>query len=92
MAGPSRLTVVLTTNQRARLESLAARRFARRTSATFLYALELADQVLSDPSTISAETPEQAISAFVAARGGNWAELSQPSAHPSTETGAGDGS
>lgn len=79
MADPSRLTVVLTSGQRARLESLAARRFARRTSATFLYALELADQVLSDPSTITAESPKQAIAAFVAAHGGTWSETADGS-------------
>ena len=67
MSDMTRLTVVLSASQRARLESLAARRFARRTSATFLYSLELADLVLSDPATIAAETAEQALSAFVAA-------------------------
>lgn len=71
----SRLTIVLNPDQRAQLESLAARRFARRTSATFLYALELADLILSHPATIRAETPEQALAALVTALGGNPARL-----------------
>lgn len=76
MSKMTRLTVVLSPGQRARLESLSARRFARRTSATFLYSLELADLVLSDPATIAAETPEQALNAFVAAhRGGLRAQV-----------------
>lgn len=79
MADLSQLTVVFTTGQRARLESLAARRFARRTSATFLYAVELADQVFSDPSTITAESPKQANDAFVAAQGGRWSEAADGS-------------
>lgn len=66
----SRLTVVLNPKQREQLESLAARRFGRRTSATFLYALELADLVLSHPATIRAETPEQALDTFVQASRG----------------------
>lgn len=65
----SRLTIVLSPAQRAQLESLSARRFARRTSATFLYALDIADLVLSHPATIRAETPEQALQAFLEAHG-----------------------
>lgn len=70
MTNLSRLTVVLNPKQREQLESLAARRFGRRTSATFLYALELTDVVLSHPSTIRAETPSQALRAFVEAQSG----------------------
>jgi hypothetical protein len=77
MPAQSRLTVVLTPEQRATLESLSARRFGRRTSATFLYALELADTILSHPSTIRAETPRQALSAFIVAHGGHAAAIEE---------------
>lgn len=66
----SRLTVVLNSDQRMKLESLAARRFAKRTSATFLYALDLADVILSHPATIRSESPEQAVAAFIEAQVG----------------------
>lgn len=64
VASRNRRTVYLPADSGAVLDSLSRRRFGGNASAAVVFAVALADAILSDPATVLAETPAEALAAW----------------------------